>query len=360
MSRVRPFAAADLAQVAALHQRLFAEGSHLTLEQRRRYLDQVFLKNPWSDGDASPSLVCETADGRLVGFLGVLRRPMSWNGQPITAAVISQFMVEPQHRGLTGFRLLATFLAGPQELSMTDGASQEAVKLWKAMGGVESPLHSLHWTRLLRPLTYGLAVLGPRVPAAPLVRPLGSAVDAMLARLRRNPFRVAPQGPDEELSVDGFLEHEHHCIPRGGLRPEYDRSSLKWLLEMAEQKGSLGRLRGSLVHNAEREVIGWYLHYVRRGVGSEVLQVAGRDERLGEVLDHLFADAWRQGALAVSGRLQPRLFEALRSKHCLFHDRGSPLIVYSRRRELIDAIRSGQAPLTRLDGEWWMPFQDVR
>ena len=251
MSRVRPFTAADLAQVAALHQRLFAEGSHLSLEQRRRYLDQVFLKNPWSDGDASPSLVCETADGRLVGFLGVLRRPMSWNGQPITAAVISQFMVEPPHRGLTGFRLLATFLSGPQELSMTDGASQEAVKLWKAMGGVESPLHSLHWTRLLRPVAYGLAVLGQRVPAPSVVRPVGAAVDAMVARLRRNPFRVAPQGPDEELSVDALLEHEHHCIPRGGLRPEYDRSSLKWLLEMAEQKGSPGRLRGSLVQSAE-------------------------------------------------------------------------------------------------------------
>jgi len=360
MSRIRPFAVADLPQIAALHQRLFAEGSHLSLEQRRRYLDQVFLKNPWSDGDASPSLVCETADGRLVGFLGVLRRPMSWNGQPITAAVISQFMVEPQHRGLTGFRLLATFLAGPQELSMTDGASHEAVKLWKAMGGVESPLHSLHWTRPLRPVAYGLAVLGPRLPAPSLVRPVGAVVDAIIARLPQSPVRVTEQGPDEELGVDAFIEHEHHCIPRGGLRPEYDRGSLKWLLEMAEQKGSAGRLRGALVRNADRDVVGWYLHYVRRGGPSEVLQVVGRDQGLGEVLDHLFADAWREGALAVSGRLQPRLFEALRSKHCLFHDRGSPLIVYSRRRELIDAIRAGEGLLTRLDGEWWMPFQDVR
>ena len=360
MSRVRPLVAGDLPQVAALHQRLFAEGSRLSLAQRQRYLDQVFLNNPWSDGDASPSLVCETTDGRLVGFLGVLRRPMSWNGQPIMAAVISQFMVEPQHRGLTGFRLLATFLAGPQELSMTDGASHEAVKLWKAMGGVESPLHSLHWTRPLRPFAYGLAVLGPRLPGPTLVRPAAVAFDAVIARLRRNPWRVAPYGPDEELGADAILEHERHCIPRGGLRPEYDRGSLKWLLEMAEQKGSPGPLRGALVRDADHEVIGWYLYYVQRGVGSEVLQVAGRDQGLGEVLDHLFADAWREGALAVSGRLQPQLLEALRAKHCLFHDRGSPLIIYSRCRELISAIRSGEASLTRLDGEWWMPFQDVR
>jgi hypothetical protein len=114
------------------------------------------------------------------------------------------------------------------------------------------------------------------------------------------------------------------------------------------------------VRDADHEVIGWYLYYVQRGAGSEVLQVAGRNQRLGEVLDHLFADAWREGALAVSGRLQPRLLEALRAKHCLFHDRGSPLIIYSRCRELISAIRSGEAHLTRLDGEWWMPFQDVR
>ena len=31
---------------------------------------------------------------------------------------------------------------------------------------------------------------------------------------------------------------------------------------------------------------------------------------------------------------------------------------HSRRRELIDAVRCGDAVVTRLDGEWWMCFLD--
>jgi hypothetical protein len=42
----------------------------------------------------------------------------------------------------------------------------------------------------------------------------------------------------------------------------------------------------------------------------------------------------------------------------LFHGRGSPVLVHSRRRELVDAVRCGDAFLTRLDGEWWMSFHN--
>lgn len=75
------------------------------------------------------------------------------------------------------------------------------------------------------------------------------------------------------------------------------------------------------------------------------------------VVDHLFYHAWRKGALAVSGRLQADFFEALKAKRCIFHGGGAPLLVYSRQHDLIEAVRAGDAFLTRLDGEWWMPFQ---
>jgi len=76
------------------------------------------------------------------------------------------------------------------------------------------------------------------------------------------------------------------------------------------------------------------------------------------VLDHLFYGAWRDGATAVSGRLEPRFFDELRARHCLFHGRGSPVLVHSRQRELVDAVQRGNALVSRLDGEWWMCFQD--
>jgi len=358
MSRVRPFALGDVPRVAELHERVFAESSHLSIEKRRRYLGQVFLENPWYD-DALPSLVCEAEGGRIVGFLGVLPRRMSWHGRPIKVAIVSQFMVEPHHRGLTGLLLLKTFLSGPQDLSMTDGATHESARIWKAVGGTDSPLHSIHWTRPLRPVRYGLSLVSEHVPlAAATAGPFCAVVDAIVARMRRSPFWLTTATSGEELTVDAILDSSHQFTPDAALRPEYDRGSLKWLLELAEQKASSGDLRKMLVRNADHEVIGWYLYYLRRGGSSEVLHIAGRHDDLSEVLEHLFYNAWREGALAVSGRLQPGLFDALRARHCLFHDRGSPVLVHSRRRGLVDAVRCGDASLSRLDGEWWMCFQD--
>jgi hypothetical protein len=366
MSRIRPFVLADVSSVATLHESLFAETSHLSMEKRRRYLQQVFLENPWYD-DTLPSLVAEEDSGRVVGFMGVLPRRMSWNGRPLTAAVMSQFMVASDHRGLTGFRLLKTALAGRQDLSMTDGASHEAVKIWKAVGGTDSPLHSIHWTRPLRPLGYGLSFVSPR---APLLRatagPVCAVVDAIAARMRQSPFRFTTPTSGEALTVDLLLNYADQFVPRATLRPEYDCASLEWLLEVARQKASPGDLRQVLVRNADNEVIGWYIYYLRRrssvsrrGVSCEVLQIAGRPHRLGEVLENLLYNAWREGALDVSGRVGLGFLDVLRAKHCLFHGRGSPVLVHSRCRELVDAIRRGDAFLTRLDGEWWMSFHDA-
>jgi hypothetical protein len=73
----------------------------------------------------------------------------------------------------------------------------------------------------------------------------------------------------------------------------------------------------------------------------------------------LFHDAWTHGSTAVSGRLEPRFFDAFKAHHCLFHGYGSPVLIHSRHHALVDAVRAGQAFLTRLDGEWWMSFLDA-
>ena len=357
VSLIRPFVLSDIPRVAELHESVLGESSHLSMETRRQYLGQVFLENPWYD-DTLPSLVAEEGHGRIVGFLGVVPRRMSWNGRSIKVAIASQYMVEPNYRGLTGLLLLKTFLSGPQDLSMTDGPSHQSVKIWEAVGGTDSPLHSIHWTRPLRPLRYGLSLVSPHAPlAAAAAAPFCAVLDAVATRLRRSPLRPTTSASGEELTVDAIVEHAPQFL-RGALRPEYDRGSLKWLFEMADQKVSSGDLRKVLVRNADAEIIGWYLYYLQQGGNSEVLHIAGRHDHVGEVLDHLFYDAWRDGAVAVSGRLEPRFFNALRTRHCLFHGRGSPVLVHSRRRELVDAVHSGNAFVSRLDGEWWMSFQD--
>jgi len=207
-------------------------------------------------------------------------------------------------------------------------------------------------------MRYALSLVSAHVPLAAAAGPLFAVLDAVATRMRRSPFRPTTPTSGEELTVDAIVDYAPQFIPGAALRPDYDRGSLKWLLDLAEQKVSSGDLRKVLVRNADHEVVGWYLYYLKRGGDSDVLQIAGRHDGLGPVLEHLFSNAWRGGAVAVSGRLEPRFFDDLRARHCLFHGRGSPVLVHSRRRELVDAVRCGDAVVTRLDGEWWMCFQD--
>ena len=357
MNHVRSLVADDIPALAELHASVFPTSSDLSTDERQRYLRQVFLESPWH-GRSVSSLVSEDGRDGIVGFLGVVPRPMSLGGRSITLAVSSQFMVAPNHRGL-GIKLLNTFLSGPQHLSMTDGPSQAMVKVWKTLGGTDSPLHSIHWTRPLRPTQYVCSLMAQRAKMAHLAtvaRPLCTALDSLVAGTGRSPFRVSAAPVGEELTVDTFVDCFTELAPRGGLRPVYECESVKWLLEMAARKTYLGDLHRVRVRNSANEVVGWYLCYLKHGRSCEVLPMAGRRDATELVLDYLFYHAWRNGAVAVSGRLQADFFDALKAKRCVLHGGGPPVLVHSREREIVDAVRAGDAFLTRLDGEWWMPF----
>src|ERR1700688_2596654 len=100
MGYVRSFIEEDIPQVADLHSRVFHTGDSSSFQLRqsyRSYFTQIYLHNPWRD-PALSSLVYQETNGQIVGFLGVLPRPMSMNGLPIRAVVSSQFIVDPARR----------------------------------------------------------------------------------------------------------------------------------------------------------------------------------------------------------------------------------------------------------------------
>ena len=107
-----------------------------------------------------------------------------------------------------------------------------------------------------------------------------------------------------------------------------------------------------VVRNSKQAVIGWYLYYLNPGAISPVLQVAGRKESIKQVLDHLIYHSWRGGAVALSGRLDPRFVQEFSDSYCLFNRRGPWTLIHSRRPDLVQAIQRGNAFLTPLEGEW--------
>jgi hypothetical protein len=112
----------------------------------------------------------------------------------------------------------------------------------------------------------------------------------------------------------------------------------------------------TLIRNEDGSVNGWYIFALGPDGIGDVLQIAGRPHAMSLVLDHLFHQAWEQGALAVTGRFDSRALQPLSDKHCFFHWRGPWLLVKSSRPEVLRAFHSGDASFSRFDGEWCLGF----
>ena len=296
----------------------------------------------------------------MVGFFGLLPRRMLFGSQPLRGAVGSQFMVHPKwRRSLVALQLLKRMLAGPQDVFVTDGANDHVKSLLLAVGGTIPMLQNLEWTRLLRPAGYALALLERRGrgPLHLAARGPCALADAVAARVRPNHFhREDDTLTDEALDADGMLRYLPEVADGGSpLRSQYDHDSLAWVLGQAARKTRHGRLRARAVLERGRP-LGWFIYYARPRAINEVLQVAACNGGYDRVLRRLFRDAWRQGATAVRGRLDPPHLEQLSDRHCWMRREGPWTLVHSRHADLVSAIERGTAGISRLDAEWWQRF----
>jgi hypothetical protein len=285
---------------------------------------------------------------------------MSMNGRPIQAAISHTFMVDPNSRTTpAGLDLMRTFLSGQQDITIAQGTSLSR-RIFEAVGGSTSLLHSLGWTRVLRPSRYVLAHLKRRgLPAAisAVLTPFSHAVDAVAARIP-HPLRLSASGlSGEQLDPETLATCLSEFVRDRALRPTYDAASLKWLLALLARQNGEVAFHSIIVRDASAAIVGGYLYY-RHATGiGDVVQIIARPQSVNAVLDHLFSDAYRHGLLAVSGQLDPPVLPALGAKHCLFNrGDGSWLLVHSRDPELLATVHRGDAYLTRLEAEWWIGF----
>jgi hypothetical protein len=360
MAVIRPFVEEDIPQVTRLHRTVFPpRQADAGSEPYRPYFARVFLDTPARVGGVH-SLVYQEDDGRIVGFVGVVPRRMSLNGESLRAAVTSQFAVDPASRaGLVVVRLVKALLDGPQDLSIADEANDAARAIWERLGGTTALLYSLHWTRPLRPAGLALSLLRARSrlgALAGLARPLARLADSLAARAPRSHFRQAPpRGASEELPLETWLASAREFGAARALRMDYDERVLRWLVDRARGRANGAGLEQLLV-GTPRDVKGWAVYQVEPGGVAEVLQIGATASTIDEVLEHLFHRAWRRGAIAVSGRLEPGFAQALSDRYCLFHRRGPWMLVHARKAEVLQAFQRGDGFVSRLDGEWCLRF----
>lgn len=354
---VRALDGRDVARVAELYENVLGKGDQASSDPMGARLQSILLDHPWYD-DAVPSLVFEDENDRIIGCIGVMPRPMLFNGRKITAAVSHSFIVEPGSRSsLAALELARHFLSGPQDLSMAEG-SNVSRRIWERNGGSTSLLYSLSWTRPLQPSRYVLSFLSRRglSPAVGwALKPFCRLMDTVTPLISHTPFHL-PEPVDSEEDLDGETLWQNLAEFETGhtLHPHYDGNSSSWLLERLARNKNRGTLQKVNVLDGRR-TLGWYVYYENFDGTGEVVQIGAKGDCIDRVLDHLFYRAKKNGLVAVTGQMDPGLFPALARRNCLFHhDGGSWMLIHSRYPELVDAVHRGDAFLTRMDGEWWI------
>jgi hypothetical protein len=353
MSGIRPVERDDLPRVVELYERAMRSGEPPAPPGLASYFERTLLDHPWADPEI-PSLVYETDDGTVLGFIGSHVRRLRFDARPIRMGCAGQLVSDPAQRKLAiGAKLLRAYLSGAQDLTITDGGTEVVHEMWVRLGG-----HSLHpqsvvWTRLLRPARAAGARRLERRGLRRLqraARPIFTLFDAPAQAVTRP--EAHPDVQTEELSAGELIERQDEVFGGARVRVEYDEPYVDWLFgEMAAV-----RTRGELVRRLIRrdgQVLGWYIAYLKSDGLSEVVELAAARGAHSVVVDSLFADAWEQGVAGLEGRLERPLYEPLSDRGCLLRY-GTRALFHTRDAELAAAISLGESGLTRLDGEWWM------
>ena len=353
MSQIRPLDRADLPEVGDLLRAELLARVRDAPRSIEAFLSETLLDGPWADPDV-PSWVATGQDGSISGFLACHARRMHLGGEPISVVVCSHLAVAADQRGgAAGAMLLRKCLSGPQDLTLTDTASDVVARVWRVYGGQVDVARSCEWMHVFRPVTMGVR-LGRRAAGRQPVNRYDVPVPGLPVHLAT---RVVPRLrslEEPETTSAPLVPHDAaELLPRTlrglSLRPDYDEAYLGWLLER------LGDVSGELICRTVRQgdrVVGWFVYVLRPSGAGRVLQVLADARAADAVLGALLADARRRGATLLAGRLEPHLQEALRRRLTALGF-GERHVAHARRPEVMAALSGDQGLLTRLDGEWW-------
>jgi hypothetical protein len=356
--RIRPLRRDDVPQVASLYEFVFRSGVRTPPPRLVSYFERTLLDHPWVDPEI-PSLVYVDQHGRVAGFIGSHVRRLTLEGKPVRMACSAQLMSDPIVRShCVGTMLLRRFLAGPQDLTVTDRATDPTRRVWTTFGGSINHLGSISWLRPVHWRSLGeLSLEHVGMPVLrPVVAPALSVVQAIANRIPRLSLRVeSPATLSEELTPEAVLEHLPIISEHVRLRPDYDKQYLGWLFQEMAAVKSRGQLAKRLVRDRKGRVLGWYVTYLQQHGLSRVMQIAARERDAQAVLDHLLHDAQESEVAVLVGQYDPTLMEPLRQtgRRYFIHLSGN-FLVHSRSPEVLDPILQGQAMLTRMEGEAWM------
>ncbi len=351
---IRDFERTDVEAVARLFQKTF-RGSKTQSPAMMAHLADVFFEHPWNEPDIRSKVFVE-ANGAITGFIGIFSSWLELDGRPLRAAFAGSLMVEnPKENPLAGARLVRAFLNGPQDISLTETANQTAMNLLQKSGNPLDPGYSLNWLRVLRPASTAVQLAERRVGAAAILRPLGRIADRAMAFGRSVPFLPAENSKItfKDVTPDVFGTALLSLKDVYPLRPRWDAESMRWFIDQSEQKRNFGYPEWRVGYAVDGRPLAAYAYFTKPGGIGWVLQALAAPALTGDLVDDLFAHAYKMGTAALRGAAHPWLIPALMTRRTFFHSR-SFYVAAARDKSLLEPIRSGQALVSGIAGEGWM------
>jgi hypothetical protein len=358
-AQIRAMRRDEVEQAALLYRFVDRSDWRIPPAEVPRWLERTLFDQPWADPEI-PSLVYEDEHGEILGFIGSHVRRMRFDGEPVRLAAGGPLIAHPKVRNrAVGAMLWRRYMAGPQDLTITDGASNEMRLIFERIGGQMMHPANMTWLRVYRPWCYlGNRLLHRNVWVRHRVKPLARRALPALdgPTTRAIPYFRPPHAggcSDELLTPALVLEHLPALTRSLRLVPDYDEPFLEWVFAELHNNRTWGSPQRRLVRGEDGRVLGWYVYFLKPDESCQVLHLAAHSRHTGAVLDNLFAHAIVNGGAAIQGRVEAHILAELGARNAMFRFSARSL-VHSRNAELLGALTSGHALLTRLEGEWWM------
>lgn len=359
MSEVRPLAADDIGAVTALYYRILRHGKAAPPAALAAYFRAFYLDGPYHDPEI-PALVHVNDSGRVNGFVGVHTVPYLLGDRRLRAAFCGALMSEDHESDpLAGARLLKAFIAGPQDVSLSETANVISETMWSKLRGKTIPGYSFEWFRVFRPVGFASALGGEKSAVLRHLGPVAKLIDNNLSRkssLGRFIPAPAPAGlVMDDADFESFADAVRKLSATKQMRPDWDQGYLEHVLANAVIKPAYGQAHLGLVKTKGGEAIGAFLYHLKPGGIGRVLQVMAMPGRLGPVLDLMFAHALEKGAVGLRGRSSPEIIEAATGRSIIMATISST-VIHAKDPAITDALLSGDCMLTGLAGERWNRF----
>ncbi len=360
--KIRPFEPEDAAAVASLWQYWFRGKSRVPDPGLVDLVTRIYVEDPNTD-DEVRSLVAEDEAGKMLGFLGVSVTPVMLDERPGKLAGIFPSVVDPDAPTTVAAFLLRKFLAGPQDFTFSDGGHVKFERIWELLGGQILQLQSLRWVKAFRPGRVALGAMAARrgsvATLAPVLGPFVGGADSLARRFMGSRLTASASVDayvTEPLTPGVLAANAPDLLGKKRLRPLYGEAHMEWQFREMTKYLEQGEFRAKLVRTAKGAVAGWYVYYLKVGGVSRVYDVEARPEHLAGVVAELFAEANRDGAGALIGRMEPRLRGVMNRAGAFVHNGGSLQMAHSRDASLLDDAQLGRLAFSRLQGEnwyWW-------